>query len=533
MTTDADAPAFNLLDEPWIPVRNLAGEVVPVSLTKALLNARAYVAIAETSPPNLIALYRVLLATLHRALTTHHGPWKDADRARWFREGLPETPIRAYLEQWRERFWLFHPTHPFMQVAELTDAPETREDKALRPWTQLTLDHVSGNAPAVFDHSIDDAPTRISYAEGIRSLLGYLQFVPGGMVRRFRFRDESGPLDNASAILPIGKTLAQTLCLALHSWSRDASNDLPPWEINPPSAPDLRGARATLPTGQVDACTRLTRAALLVADGEKGSIGVSYVRFGAGLTLESHDPGFPDEMVAYRRRGETKISPITFQDGRALWRDLPALLPSSELAYHAPAVISHALNCLEHVDVDQAMSFMAAGTASDPVQCKVFRWRIEQIQLPCSLVTNPDSVAELRGHVSMAEEFVFKKGGLSSLLAQFVAESLPDSGNADTRERARDIRDRSPFATVYFLNAERALPKLMQQLAAGEIEAADREWKTALEKGARDAWETVRRSLGDSPAALRAEAKTYPRFIGLLKSLTPPIDEPMTEEVNP
>ena len=533
MTTDAGGPAFNLLDERWIPVRSFAGDVAEVSLTEALLNARAYSAIAETSPPNLIALYRLLLAVLHRALTSHHGQWKDADRARWFREGLPDAPIRDYLEHWRQRFWLFHPTHPFMQVAELADAPETREDKALRPWTQLTLDYVSGNAPAVFDHSLDGASTRISCSHGIRNLLGYFQFVPGGMVRRFRFRDESGPLDNASAILPIGKTLGQTLCLALHPWSRDSLNDLPPWELKSPSAAELRGARATLPMGQVDACTRLTRAALLVADKEKEFIGVTYVRFGAGLTMESHDPGFPDEMVAYRRRGETKISPITFQDGRALWRDLPALLPSTELAYHAPAVISHALNCLKYVGVESAMSFLAAGTASDPVQCKVFRWRIEQIQLPCSLVTNPDSVAELRGHISIAEEFVFKKGGLSSLLAQLVAESLPDSGNADTRERARDMRDRSPFATVYFLSAERALPKLMQQLAAGEIEVADRDWKAALEKGARNAWQAVRCGLGDSPAALRAEAKTYPRFIGLLKSLTPPIDEPMTEEVNP
>ena len=130
--TQVTTPAFNLLDEPWIPVRTLAGEVCEVSLTQVLLEADQIAALAETSPPNLIALYRLLLAVLHRALTTHHGPWKDADRARWYREGLPEAPIRAYLEQWRERFWLFHPEYPFMQVAAVADAPETRrEAKAL------------------------------------------------------------------------------------------------------------------------------------------------------------------------------------------------------------------------------------------------------------------------------------------------------------------------------------------------------------------------------------------------------------------
>ncbi len=61
-------PAFNVLEEPWIPVRTRTGEVSDVSLTDALLNARAYAALAETSPPNLIALYRVLLAALARAV---------------------------------------------------------------------------------------------------------------------------------------------------------------------------------------------------------------------------------------------------------------------------------------------------------------------------------------------------------------------------------------------------------------------------------------------------------------------------------
>jgi len=63
-------PAFNLLDEPWIPVRTHTGEVFDINLSDALLKARDYAALAETSPPNLIALYRLLLATLHRALTS-------------------------------------------------------------------------------------------------------------------------------------------------------------------------------------------------------------------------------------------------------------------------------------------------------------------------------------------------------------------------------------------------------------------------------------------------------------------------------
>ena len=33
--------------------------------------------------------------------------------ALWELKRFPEQPIRDYLKQWKDRFWLFHPTHPF------------------------------------------------------------------------------------------------------------------------------------------------------------------------------------------------------------------------------------------------------------------------------------------------------------------------------------------------------------------------------------------------------------------------------------
>jgi CRISPR system Cascade subunit CasA len=59
----------------------------------------------------------------------------------------------------------------------------------------------------------------------------------------------------------------------------------------------------------------------------------------------------------------------------------------------------------------------------------------------------------------------------------------------------------------------------MQQIAAGDFDAAYRDWMAVLADATRQAWEATRRSLGDSPAVLRAEARAYPRFKGLLNSL--------------
>lgn len=118
--------AFNLLDEPWLAVRMHDGQVRELGLLALFEQAGEISALAETSPPSLIAQYRLLLAITHRAISQAQGRWTDAERLRWYQDGLPLSAIRDYLQRWRERFWLFHPQYPFMQVAALADEPETQ-----------------------------------------------------------------------------------------------------------------------------------------------------------------------------------------------------------------------------------------------------------------------------------------------------------------------------------------------------------------------------------------------------------------------
>ena len=521
--TPATTPAFNLLDKPWIPLRTSAGEVVEASLAEALLKARDYAAIAETSPPNLIALYRLLLAALHRALTIHHGPWKDADRARWFCEGLPETPIRYYLDQWRERFWLFHPAHPFMQVPELAHADKTRDK--LKSWSQLALEMSGGDTPLVFDRSLDTQPQPTSYAQVLRTMLGYLQFTPGGLVKTFKTADFAGPLASTAAVMPVGRSLSETLLLSLHTWTRESASDLPAWEAEPLTINDVLQP-PTLPSGHNDRYTRLTRSVLILPDEQAGL--VRFIRFseGKGLADDNLDP-----MVSCRViDGEARR--ISFTDGRSIWRDLPSLVPDTTRTYDIQAAsIGWASELYERLGNFSAdIKVVAAGWKNAPNKAaKIMRWRLDLVELPQRLLLDDGSAQELREKIRKAENIYFR---FRDLTADLIAQTMPDPTHKETKARARDILAKGSAAAVFFSTAERALPKLMQQIADGDIEAADRDWKTALEKGARDAWEAVCRSLGDSPAALRAEAKTYPRLIGLLKSLIPPIDEPVTEEVN-
>ncbi|MEQ1652570.1 MAG: type I-E CRISPR-associated protein Cse1/CasA [Hyphomicrobium sp.] len=127
---------FNLIDEPWIPVRFLDqtqpnGTRAELGIKDTLLRAKEIAVIEDPSPLVVASLHRFLLAVLYRAL---EGP-TDIDQAKgWFKAGLPADKIDAYLEKWRSRFWLFDEKYPFGQNPNVPA-------KEIEPWTKLTAEH--------------------------------------------------------------------------------------------------------------------------------------------------------------------------------------------------------------------------------------------------------------------------------------------------------------------------------------------------------------------------------------------------------
>lgn len=507
---------FCLLGEPWLPVRLVDGRVVELGLLEVFSRSREIVALADTSPPSLVAQYRLLLAITHRALMCAQGQWREKDRARWYREGLPLADIQAYLEHWRERFWLFHPEYPFMQVAALATAEETRDKR--KPWTQIALASANGNTPVVFDHAWDAAPKAIRPANAIATLLGFLQFTPGGLVKALRDADKAGALVNTAAVLPVGKSLAQTLCLALHPAPRHgAEPDLPNWEREPPAIAELRG-EPVLATGPNDRYTRLSRAVLLCRE-ETGD--VCWLHFAAGLAL-GEDPNAPDPMASFRA-GSNGLVRLTFGDGRALWRDLPALVPNAGEGSQAAAVVQQAVGLHGELNPFESVyqPLLVAGLASD--QAKLLRWRMEQLVLPSALLLDADKALQLREQVAAAESLF---GDLKRLATGLLAETLPDPASKDTRSRARSLVEAGPLAATFFAEAERTLPELLQVIGEGQPEQAELLWRRSLRQAADKAWQQLLAGLGTSASALRADARYWPRFRGLLNKLVPSSENP-------
>lgn len=504
----------NLLDEPWLPVRMLDGTVAQLGLLQVMRHSQQIAALAETSPPSLVAEYRLLLAIVHRALVRSRGTWRDRDRVDWYRNGLPADEVCAYLEAWRERFWLFHPEWPFMQVAALAAAEETRDKR--KPWTQVSLASATGNAPVVFDHAVDAAPRAIPWQVALGHMLGFLQFTPGGLVKTLRDADKAGALNNTAAVLPTGATLAQTLCLSLHRAPIPSQTepDLPAWERSPLLLADLRAA-PVLPTGPNDRYTRQSRALLLQLDDDGR---VRWLRFAAGWAL-GEDPQQPDPMACFREGSNGPVR-VTFTEGRAAWRDLPALLPAPGDGQSGSTRVAAVVNAaaeLHRIDgrAGAHQPLLVAGLASD--QAKLLRWRVERFALPPRLLVDPECARELRAHLALCEA-LYKP--LRGLCVDLVAGTLPDPQSKDTRARAGDMVRMGPFVTTYFAEAERELSDLMERVADGDP-TADSHWQRTLHRAAIAAWDRQIDAIGHSARAMQSEARCAPRLRRLLHQQLP------------
>ncbi len=523
-------PAFNLLDAPWLPVRWLDGHTSEVSLLDLFAHSSHIVGLAEPSPPAFVALHRLLLAITHRALTLHQGRWSDADRAGWFRQGLPLEAFEKYLEKWRDRFWLFHPTQPFMQVAALATAAETRD--RLKTWMVISLASSKGDTPVLFDHCVESHAEPIMAGEALRHLLGYLQFAPPGLIQAIRVSDKAGPLANTLAVAPIGDNLGQSLTLGLHRFDLDGL-DVPSWEMAPPELATIE-ARPSLPTGPNDRYTRQTRAALLVPmDGMFGPR-VQHLHFAAGVALDEDQLDL-DPMVPHIA-DEDKVMAVRFKEGRAFWRDMPSILPkSSAKTAVAPAIMSSALNVLDELGNDDGLTVVVGGTTSAQNKAaKLVLWRLESHRLPSSVLSGADVDVLLRDALAKAEQLHNRILGLLSRAFSTMVPK-PDERTKRTREASwaraasgvkpnddlSQALGRDRCTAVFFANAERGFPQLLRHVAAGNTGEAQAAWSATLHDAGRQAWAAAADLLGPSAAALRARALTEDAFHSLIRPLRP------------
>ncbi|GAA4617635.1 type I-E CRISPR-associated protein Cse1/CasA [Saccharopolyspora hordei] len=339
--------SFNLVDQPWLVVRPVGGGApAEVSLWQALCEAHRFEDLVVDLPTQKPALLRqVLLPVVVRALGR---PATTREWAQWFAAGA-FTPtqleaITAYLDAQREWFDLFHEKHPFGQVAGLRTAKDETKGTAVLVATAAT-----GNNVPLFSPRSDADPLELTPAQAARWLLHAhcwdTAAIKTGVVDDPKVKagkttgNPTGPLGQCGVIVPIGRTLFDTLLLNVPSGPALRSDDLPQWERRTPETPaELSVASSVWHTrearGLLDIWTWQSRRIRLIPESTPNGTRVTRVVLAAGDRLTATPDVEPHTAWNLTPAGKTKGKsgtalprrPRRHPQGKAAWRGLEALL---------------------------------------------------------------------------------------------------------------------------------------------------------------------------------------------------------------
>lgn len=350
----AEEPRFNLVTEPWIPVRR--GAVTELlSLASAFERAREVDALACELPVMDMSVMRILIAITIRATSCVYDDDEvtsyEAWRALWERQGQLSEIAGGYLANHYDEFYLLHPTHPFMQVPSMESM-----NGSYKNVRSIILDFPDSNRGSQFFQRMAQSAESLSYAEAARWLLTCHAYdvagIKTGMVGDPRAKggkvssSNTGWAGAIGGILIEGSNLHETILLNAPLWESPTlpdelpnPDDLPAWE---------RGVSEIclserVPTGPVDILTWQSRRIRLIPDEDEDRIVATLVTHGDRIGFANKQDIEP--MSAWRRnmamekREKSAVqiyTPIGHMPSRSFWRGLNALLPQIKSEDDAP-----------------------------------------------------------------------------------------------------------------------------------------------------------------------------------------------------
>ena len=336
---------FNLLTEPWIRVRLRDNTVREVSLTEALVSAQDYVDLAGEMPTQNAAVLRLLLAVLFTVFSRVDAKGKPQPLAQsddalerwselWQLGHFPAEPVRDYLKQWKDRFWLFHPTHPFWQVPQAKIGTEYGAAKLNGEMSE------SSNKLRLFPLYAGQSKEQLSYPQAARWLLcvnGYddtsakpkgkgLPSVGAGWLGKIGFIQAQG--DNLYETLMLNLTLLRD--------SRECWGESKPcWELEAPKSAER--TEICCPDNPAQLLTLQSRRLLLHRTGENVD---GFCLLGGDFFPRENV--FAEQMTIWRTMPIKKNEPVVFvpcrhDPAKQFWREFPAVFCQD--SGHRPGVV--------------------------------------------------------------------------------------------------------------------------------------------------------------------------------------------------
>lgn len=338
---------FNLLDEPWIRVMTEDCTVVERSLMQVLLNSHRYQRLAGELPTQDVALLRLLLAILQTVFYRVDPEGEDdpiEDRAAairrwqalWNAGRFPAQPIRTYLEIWKDRFWLFHPEHPFYQVPAAAVGTKFKASKLNGELSE------SAHKMRLFPLRDGEEKETLSYAEAARWLVTLIGFDDSASTKK-ETGTGTGWLGDRVNVYAIGENLFETLMLNLvflkdgrYVWAEN----MPAWEQ--PTMTTAKKREIPLPDNQAELLTLQSRRLILSRE-ENRVTGFSSTG-GDFFGKEGRVNAFSEQMTLWRagktpKNAVPQFVPAPVDPWRQMWRDFEVILGRREDT-HIPGVVA-------------------------------------------------------------------------------------------------------------------------------------------------------------------------------------------------
>jgi CRISPR system Cascade subunit CasA len=312
---------FNLLDEHWILVLDKEGKSQELSLREVFYKAANLRGLANELPTLDVAILRFLLAIMHASLARDVKDYNsgiDLWRELW-KSGLPTEKICKYLEQWRDRFWLFDDKYPFYQVASLTKGTEYDVSKLLGTICE------SNNKVRQFPIRTGKGKTDIKNAEAARWLLYINGFDDTSAKPKTKGAPSSGAgwLGKLGLIYTEGESLAETLLLnfqLLDSQGEPWQSGKAQWELE--KVRTCERTEIVHPKSQVELLTMQSRRLCLKCENDAIT---GYILLGGDFF--SKENAFCEQMTQWKKPNEKKEEyvPRRHDPSKQLWRDFAVL----------------------------------------------------------------------------------------------------------------------------------------------------------------------------------------------------------------
>jgi len=497
--------SFDLTSQPWIPCITKQGQPVELSLRQLYAQAHELREISGESPMVTVALYRLLLAVLHRV---YNGPQdKEEWRDRWIVGQFDMTQIEMYFNRQQARFDLFHSERPFFQA---------KDDRVkLKSVTSLIHDVASGNNGTLFDHHLDEDGLSLSAAQAASYLIAAQAFGLAGLSGlddKFSY----APCVGGVLFFVQGDTLFQTLLLNWITYDDYSpmprrKEDAPTWEV------DDRKPHA-IPNGYLDYLTWQNRRVWFKPEQAGDKVIVREMTMAPGLKMEA---GVANPLMYYRIDEKRGAMPLRFSEARALWRDSSALFRLRHEGHRPPAVFEWlaGLENSQYLQPGERRRILALGMAND--QAKMEFFRSDRMPLRSEYLQEKATVDALDDLLKLAEDVARQLWAAANTLARFLL--IPESADDRTKKSHPEVANLVESWAVertYWSQLETPFRAVLMTLPDDKDKAAT-DWKAILRRAAWSSFDTVGDNLDASPRALKAAVNARGQLAGGLAKIFP------------